>query len=201
MAPTEILARQHFATLAPLAEAAGIRLAILTGRERGRRTRRRSSGTGRRARSTSWSAPTRCSRTTSRSAISALAVVDEQHRFGVHQRLRSARQGRGRRRAGDDRDADPAHAGADRLSATWMFRELREKPAGRQPVETRAMPRRAPRRSDRRDRRARSTRAPASIGSVRWWRNPRRSTSPPPRTVAALAASASATPSVSSTAR
>ena len=36
MAPTEILARQHYATIAPLARAAGIRLAILTGRERGR---------------------------------------------------------------------------------------------------------------------------------------------------------------------
>ena len=36
MAPTEILARQHLATITPLAEAAGIRVAILTGRERGR---------------------------------------------------------------------------------------------------------------------------------------------------------------------
>src|SRR6185437_11816418 len=36
MAPTEILARQHFATIAAPARAAGIRLAILTGRERGR---------------------------------------------------------------------------------------------------------------------------------------------------------------------
>src|ERR1700749_4568809 len=36
MAPTEILARQHYATIAPLAAAAGIRVAILTGRERGR---------------------------------------------------------------------------------------------------------------------------------------------------------------------
>ena len=35
MAPTEILARQHFRTIAPLAEAAGIRAAILTGREPG----------------------------------------------------------------------------------------------------------------------------------------------------------------------
>ena len=35
MAPTEILARQHFATISPLARTAGIRLAILTGRERG----------------------------------------------------------------------------------------------------------------------------------------------------------------------
>src|SRR5262245_65698605 len=36
MAPTEILARQHFNTVAPLAAAAGINVAILTGRERGR---------------------------------------------------------------------------------------------------------------------------------------------------------------------
>src|SRR5262249_51517056 len=36
MAPTEVLARQHLKTIAPLAEAAGIRVAILTGRERGR---------------------------------------------------------------------------------------------------------------------------------------------------------------------
>src|SRR5919201_2880526 len=36
MAPTEILARQHIKTIAPLAERAGIEAAILTGRERGR---------------------------------------------------------------------------------------------------------------------------------------------------------------------
>ena len=32
MAPTEILARQHFATIEPLAEAAGLSVALLTGR-------------------------------------------------------------------------------------------------------------------------------------------------------------------------
>src|SRR5207237_9048511 len=36
MAPTEILARQHLRTITPLAEAAGLRVAILTGREKGR---------------------------------------------------------------------------------------------------------------------------------------------------------------------
>src|SRR5438093_11964309 len=36
MAPTEILARQHYNTVAPLAAAVGIEVAILTGRERGR---------------------------------------------------------------------------------------------------------------------------------------------------------------------
>ena len=43
MAPTEILARQHLTTIAPLAEAAGIRVAILTGRERGRERAAKSS--------------------------------------------------------------------------------------------------------------------------------------------------------------
>src|SRR5262249_34191889 len=33
MAPTELLARQHYATIAPLAEAVGLNLALLTGRD------------------------------------------------------------------------------------------------------------------------------------------------------------------------
>lgn len=86
MAPTEILARQHFATLSPLAEAACARMSILTGRERGT------------PRETILSE-------LSGGAIDILvgthvlfsegvefrdlgfAIMDEQHRFGVHQRL------------------------------------------------------------------------------------------------------------------
>jgi ATP-dependent DNA helicase RecG len=92
MAPTEILARQHLATIAPLAEKAGIRAAILTGRERGKDR----------------------NETLERLALGeidlivgthalfqedvafhdlALAIIDEQHRFGVHQRLALARKG------------------------------------------------------------------------------------------------------------
>jgi ATP-dependent DNA helicase RecG len=92
MAPTEILARQHFDTMRPLATPAGINVAILTGRERGRER----------------------SDILAKLAFGdihvlvgthalfqedvefrdlALAVVDEQHRFGVHQRLALARKG------------------------------------------------------------------------------------------------------------
>ena len=39
MAPTEVLARQHAETIAPLADTAGLRIGLLTGREKGDRGR------------------------------------------------------------------------------------------------------------------------------------------------------------------
>ena len=64
MAPTEILARQHAATLARLLAPVGLAPLLLTGRERGAR-RKRLLDAWRAARPRSRSAPTRCSRTTS----------------------------------------------------------------------------------------------------------------------------------------
>src|SRR6266496_503097 len=92
MAPTEILARQHLKTIAPIAEAAGIRVAILTGRERGRE---RSDVLARlEAGDLDLLVGTHAlfqDEVNFRDL--ALAVVDEQHRFGVHQRLALARKG------------------------------------------------------------------------------------------------------------
>ena len=146
MAPTEILARQHLATIAGFAEAAKLRVALLTGRERGKE------------------------RTAILEALKdgevdiligthalfqeqivfrdlALAVIDEQHRFGVHQRL--ALQAKG------TRQGVGARAGTELLvmTATPIPRtllltsygdmdvsRLDEKPPGRQPILTRTVP-------------------------------------------------------------
>jgi ATP-dependent DNA helicase RecG len=137
MAPTEILARQHHARIAPLAEAAGIRLAILTGRERG-------------------PARERILELLSEGEIDllvgthalfqegvefrdlAFAVIDEQHRFGVHQRLALTQKGEA---------VDLLVMTATPIPRTLVLTffgdmdvsELREKPAGRPPIDTRTV--------------------------------------------------------------
>ena len=92
MAPTEILARQHFETLLPLAEKAGISLSLLTGRDKGNSRR-------------SKLADIKEGRANVIIGTHALfqadvvfqdlrfAVVDEQHRFGVNQRLELGKKG------------------------------------------------------------------------------------------------------------
>ena len=138
MAPTEILARQHFATIAPLARAAGIRLAILTGRERGREREEILSALA--AGDIDLIVGTHALfQENVAFADLALAIVDEQHRFGVHQRLALARKG----------DAvDLLVLTATPIPRTLVLTyfgdmdvsELREKPAGRHKVDTRAVP-------------------------------------------------------------
>jgi ATP-dependent DNA helicase RecG len=93
MAPTEILARQHLAALRPLAESAGVTLEILTGRDKG----------AERAGKLAALAEGRTDVLVGTHAVFQddvvfadlrLAVVDEQHRFGVRQRLTLGRKGR-----------------------------------------------------------------------------------------------------------
>ena len=109
---------------------------LLTGRDKGKAREGDAGRPRRRARSTSSSAPMRCSRRDVDVRRSGLAVIDEQHRFGVHQRLQLSAKGERRRRAGDDGDADPAHAAADRLwrhGGVAADREAAGPQAGRHP--------------------------------------------------------------------
>lgn len=86
MAPTEILARQHFQTIENLCRNAGIRAAILTGREKGQQRKaileelldgKIELIVGTHA---LFQGPVEFRNL-------GLAVIDEQHRFGVHQRM------------------------------------------------------------------------------------------------------------------
>jgi len=137
MAPTELLVRQHLASLEPYAQAAGVRLACLTGREKGP------------------------SRETTLAKLAAgeidilvgthalfsedvmfqdlgLAVVDEQHRFGVHQRMKLQSKGR---------PADVLVMTATPIPRTLALTaygdmdvsRITGRPPGRKPVETRVM--------------------------------------------------------------
>src|SRR5438067_3842760 len=124
--------------MAPIAQPAGLRVAILTGRERG---------------------PARADVLARLEAGEldlligthalfqeevafrdlALAIVDEQHRFGVHQRLALARKGEA---------VDVLVLTATPIPRTLVLTyfgdmdvsQLREKPAGRQPIDTRTVP-------------------------------------------------------------
>jgi ATP-dependent DNA helicase RecG len=135
MAPTEILARQHFERIEPLARAAGLRVALLTGRERG--AERRST--------LLWLAEGSINIVIGTHALFqedvafrdlGLAVVDEQHRFGVHQRLALGSKGEA-----VDVLVMTATPIPRTLALTYFgdmdVSVLDEKPAGRQPVTTR----------------------------------------------------------------
>ncbi len=140
MAPTEVLARQHLETIAPLAQKAGLRVALLTGREKGK-TRallleRLSGGDidiliGTHALFQS--------EVVFRDL--AFAVIDEQHRFGVHQRLALQTKG-------GEGGANVLVMTATPIPRTLLMThygdldvsKLTEKPAGRKPIITATTP-------------------------------------------------------------
>ncbi|MGH6877769.1 MAG: DEAD/DEAH box helicase, partial [Rhizomicrobium sp.] len=86
MAPTELLARQHLAALTPLADAAGVRIGIFTGRERGLAREQILDALSKDAIDILVGTHALFSEGVEFRDL-GLAVVDEQHRFGVHQRL------------------------------------------------------------------------------------------------------------------
>jgi ATP-dependent DNA helicase RecG len=138
MAPTELLARQHFATIAPLAEAAGIKAALLTGREKGRERQVALDGIA--SGEIAFVIGTHALFQESvRFRDLVLTIIDEQHRFGVHQRLAISAKG----------DApDMLVMTATPIPRTLVLSafgdmdvsRLTEKPAGRKPIRTVTMP-------------------------------------------------------------
>ena len=138
MAPTEILARQHYERLGPLGATAGLRMALLTGRDTAAKRRRTLAELA--AGDIDILIGTHALfQEEVRFADLALAVVDEQHRFGVHQRLALGEKG-----AAVDILVMTATPIPRTLVLTYFgdmdVSTLREKPAGRQPIDTRAMP-------------------------------------------------------------
>ncbi|HKY17564.1 MAG TPA: ATP-dependent DNA helicase RecG [Rhizomicrobium sp.] len=137
MAPTELLVRQHLASLEPYAQAAGVRLACLTGREK---------GPGREATLAKLAAGEIDILIGTHALFSedvafkdlGLAVVDEQHRFGVHQRMQLQSKGK---------PADVLVMTATPIPRTLALTaygdmdvsKITGRPPGRKPVETRVM--------------------------------------------------------------
>jgi len=93
LAPTEILARQHFATLQEMAGPTGVEVALLTGRDKGRA--RESILMGLLDGSIDIVVGTHAIfQETVAYRNLGLVVIDEQHRFGVSQRLMLTEKGR-----------------------------------------------------------------------------------------------------------
>jgi ATP-dependent DNA helicase RecG len=86
LAPTEILARQHHATLLGLMDSIGVRVAILTGREKGRARESVLMGLADGSVDVLVGTHAIFQEKVAYQAL-GLAVIDEQHRFGVSQRL------------------------------------------------------------------------------------------------------------------
>jgi ATP-dependent DNA helicase RecG len=137
MAPTEILARQHHATLQRHAAVAHVEIGFLTGREKGQA----------RASMLASLASGLTPVVVGTHALLqhdvefrdlALVVIDEQHRFGVEQRLALSAKGS---------DADTLLMSATPIPRTLMMTgygdldvsRLTEKPPGRRPIDTRTV--------------------------------------------------------------
>jgi len=138
MAPTELLARQHYATLEKLLADSGVTIALLTGR--GKKSER-AAVMARLAEGEIDIAIGTHALFQNDVAFSdlAVAVVDEQHRFGVQQRMTLADKGKG---------VDVLVMTATPIPRTLMLTaygdlqssRLNEKPAGRAAIVTRVLP-------------------------------------------------------------
>jgi ATP-dependent DNA helicase RecG len=138
MAPTEILARQHFETLAGPLASHGVKSILLTGRDKGAARGEKLATLAGGSAAVAVGTHALFQSDVAFHAL-ALTVIDEQHRFGVNERAKLQAKG------------EAAHLLA--MSATPIPRTLEltvygdldisridEKPPGRTPVATRALP-------------------------------------------------------------
>lgn len=138
MAPTDLLARQHGATLAPLLDAAGIKMAVLTGRDKGKE----------RKAILEQMASGEIGVVVGTHALFqeevafrdlGLIVIDEQHRFGVSDRARMVAKGFAPHVLVMSATPIPRTLALS-IHGDMDLSILDEKPPGRQPIQTVAMP-------------------------------------------------------------
>ena len=138
LAPTEILARQHFATLQRQLDALGVRVAVLTGRDKGRSREAVLMGLADGSINILVGTHAIFQEKVSYERL-GLVVIDEQHRFGVSQRLLLT-----------EKAAHPPHllvmtaTPIPRTLTLTQFGEMDvsridEMPPGRTPIETRVI--------------------------------------------------------------
>lgn len=134
MAPTEILARQHAQSFAPWLDALGITYVVLTGRDKGKARDKILAQIADGSAQVVIGTHAIFQETVEFHDL-GLAVVDEQHKFGVHQRLQLSNKGRG---------VDVLVMTATPIPRTLTLTaygdmevsRLDEKPPGRKPIDT-----------------------------------------------------------------
>jgi ATP-dependent DNA helicase RecG len=138
MAPTEILAEQHFASFSDWLTPLGIRVVLLTGSRSAREQRAAgeeiASGTAHVAVGTH----ALFQKTVSFAKL-GLNIIDEQHRFGVHQRMALRDKGKLPHQLVMTATPIPRTLSMA-LYADMAVSVIDELPRGRQPIDTRALP-------------------------------------------------------------
>jgi ATP-dependent DNA helicase RecG len=138
MAPTDLLARQHGATLAPILDAAGLKMAVLTGRDKGKE----------RKAILAQLASGELNVVVGTHALFqedvafhdlGLVVIDEQHRFGVSDRMRMVSKGFAPHVLVMSATPIPRTLALS-IHGDMDLSVLDEKPPGRMPIATAAMP-------------------------------------------------------------
>ena len=138
MAPTEILARQHLEGLRPLANRAGVRVDILTGRDKSAARRQKLDDLANGAIDILVGTHAVFQEAVAFKDL-RLSIIDEQHRFGVQQRLALGAKGTKvdvlvMSATPIPRSLELAQYGDMDVSALY------EKPPGRKPITTAAVP-------------------------------------------------------------